>query len=73
MFHQGSRGGPFQMVYIFGACSLHYVLGKNIREKRQFPEVTTKSGYNLHPQAKNKLKIVSHQINRLPKSTEIIL
>ena len=53
MFHQGSRGGPFQMVYIFGASSLHYALGRNIRERRQLPEVITKSGYNLHPQAQD--------------------
>ena len=45
------------MVYIVGASSLHYALGRNIRERRQLPEVITKSGYNLHPQAKDKLKI----------------
>ena len=61
------------MVYIFGASSLYYALGRNIRERRQLPEVITKSGYNLHPQAKDKLKIVSHQINRHPKSAEVNL
>ena len=61
------------MVYIFGASSVYYALEKNIRERRQLPEVITKSGYNLHPQAKDKLKIVSHQINQLPKSAAVIL
>ena len=59
------------MVYNFGASSLYYAL--NIRERRQLPEVITKSGYNLDPQAEDKLKIVSHQINRLPKLAEVIL
>ena len=59
--------------YIFGASSLHYTQGRNIRERRQLPEVITKSGYNLHRQAKDKLKIVSYQINRLPKLAEVIL
>ena len=61
------------MVYNFGDSSLHYALGRNIRERRHLPEVIKKSGYNLHPQAKNKLKIVSHQINRLSKLAEVTL
>ena len=46
---------------------------EEISERGQLPEVITKSGYKLHPQAKDKLKIVSHQINRHPKSAEVIL
>ena len=70
---QSSRGCPFVML-IVGASSLHHSLEKwdNIR-KRLRGKVISKPGYNLHPNAKDKYKIVQNRLRYVENNTKIIL
>ena len=59
---------------IVGASSLHHSLEKwdNIR-KRLRGKVISKQGYNLHPNAKDKYKIVQNRLRYVENNTKIIL
>ena len=59
---------------IVGASSLHHSLEKwdNIR-KRLRGKVISKPGYNLHPNAKDKYKIVQNRSRYVKNNTKIIL
>ena len=59
---------------IVGASSLHHSLEKwdNIR-KRLEGKVISKPGYNLHPNAKDKYKIVQNRLRYVENNTKIIL
>ena len=59
---------------IVGASSLHHSLEKwdNIR-KRLKGKLISKPGYNLHPNAKDKYKIVQNRLRYVEYNTKIIL
>ena len=59
---------------IVGKSSLHHSLEKwdNIR-RRLKGKVISKQGYNLHPSAKDKYKIVQNRLRYVENNTKIIL
>ena len=64
------------MVILIGASSLHHSLEKrrNIKERfRLSKQVITKPGYNLHPNTKDKNKIVQNPATLIPESVKVIL
>ena len=59
---------------IVGASSLHHSLEKWDNIRRQLKgKVISKPGYNLHPNAKDKYKVVQNRLRYVENSTKTIL